>query len=44
MIWSVGTTNWGTAIRHHVTAIGVLCLLGFMLPNIKLHQNTNYFK
>jgi len=24
MIWSVGTSNWGTAVRHHIPAYGVL--------------------
>jgi hypothetical protein len=33
LIWSSGTTNWGTAARHHIPAFGILSLLAFMLPN-----------
>ena len=28
LIWAVGTTNWGTASRHHVPSLGILLLLG----------------
>lgn len=27
-LWSLGTINWGTAIRHHVLAYGLLALTG----------------
>jgi hypothetical protein len=27
-LWSLGTTNWGTGIRHHVVAYGVLVVIG----------------
>ena len=27
--WSIGTTNWGTASRHHVASLGLLLILGF---------------
>ena len=27
-LWSLGTANWGTAIRHHIIAYGPLVLLG----------------
>lgn len=27
-LWSLGTANWGTALRHHIIAYGVLALLG----------------
>lgn len=27
-MWAAGTTNWGTSLRHHVVAFGVLTLLG----------------
>ena len=33
IIWSVGTTNWGTAVRHHIPSLGLLSLLAFMFPN-----------
>jgi len=29
LAWSVGTSNWGTAIRHHIPAYGILCALGY---------------
>jgi hypothetical protein len=27
-LWAMGTANWGTAIRHHVVAYGILVLIG----------------
>lgn len=24
LIWSFGTVNWGTALRHHIPSIGLL--------------------
>jgi len=27
--WAVGTTNWGTALRHHVPGLGLLVLSAF---------------
>ena len=27
--WSIGTTNWGTASRHHVASLGLMLILGF---------------
>ena len=32
-VWSVGTTNWGTAARHHVPAMGIMLLMGFMFKD-----------
>ena len=31
--WSVGTTNWGTASRHHVPSLGLLLLVGFIFKD-----------
>jgi hypothetical protein len=28
LVWSVGTSNWGTASRHHVPAVGLLLIVG----------------
>ena len=28
LMWSIGTTNWGTALRHHVVAFAPFVLLG----------------
>jgi len=28
LVWSLGTVNWGTAIRHHVPGYSVIVLLG----------------
>lgn len=28
-LWSLGTVNWGTAVRHHIPAFGMLCALAF---------------
>jgi hypothetical protein len=34
-LWSLGTSNWGTAIRHHLPAVGVLLFLIGKLKSIK---------
>lgn len=31
-IWSVGTINWGTAMRHHLPSIGLLLITAFAYP------------
>jgi len=31
-IWAVGTINWGTAVRHHIPAFGLLLLAAFACP------------
>ncbi|MEY8188664.1 hypothetical protein AB4X15_03175 [Peribacillus simplex] len=28
IVWSMGTLNWGTALRHHLIAYGILLVLG----------------
>ncbi len=29
IVWAVGTINWGTAVRHHIPAYGLLLLAAF---------------
>lgn len=31
LIWSVGTINWGTSMRHHIPAMGMLLLSAYSL-------------
>ena len=33
-IWSLGTTNWGTGIRHHLPSIGLLLVASFAYQNV----------
>jgi len=33
-IWSLGTTNWGTASRHHLPSLGLLLVMGFAYRNV----------
>jgi len=33
-LWSLGTTNWGTASRHHVPSLGLLVVMGFAYRNV----------
>jgi hypothetical protein len=35
-MWSLGTLNWGTAVRHHVPAMGLLLLAAYARPGRKL--------
>nr|HIL74796.1 hypothetical protein [Rhodospirillales bacterium] len=32
-LWSLGTTNWGTASRHHVPSLGLLLVASFAYRN-----------
>jgi hypothetical protein len=34
-IWSLGTINWGTALRHHIPALGLLLLAAYASSNGK---------
>lgn len=36
LIWSLGTINWGTGIRHHLPSIGFLLVTGFAYRNSSL--------
>ena len=45
LIWAVGTTNWGTASRHHVPSLGILLLLGLAFQDqYKNSKQTNFVK
>lgn len=33
-LWSLGTSNWGTASRHHVPSLGLLLIAGFAYRNV----------
>ena len=42
-LWSLGTSNWGTASRHHVPSIGLLLIVGFVYRNVmSLKYNRSY--
>ena len=34
ILWSLGTSNWGTASRHHVPSLGLLLVVGFAYRNM----------
>ena len=38
-VWSIGTVNWGTAIRHHVPAAGLLLAGAFAYSKKVQNQN-----
>ena len=29
MMWSLGTVNWGNAVRHHIPSVGLLLIMSF---------------
>jgi hypothetical protein len=44
LLWSTGTQNWGTAMRHHLIAYGILLIMGIDgILNI-LNKNTRQIK
>ena len=45
MIWALGTTNWGTASRHHLPSLGILLLLGLAFQDYyKSSKQINFVK
>lgn len=36
MIWAIGTINWGTAVRHHIPAFGLLLLAAYAASDRKM--------
>ena len=40
-IWSIGTINWGTAMRHHVPAMGLLLVAAFLQYSVPRNDKVN---
>jgi len=38
LIWSAGTSNWGTALRHHIPSYGPLCAMGIFGCQLYFHH------
>ena len=38
MLWALGTVNWGSAVRHHIPAMGILVIIGICLLDTNLHS------
>ena len=38
MLWALGTVNWGSAVRHHIPAMGILVLIGICLLDKNIHR------
>jgi hypothetical protein len=36
LIWSIGTVNWGTSVRHHMPSFGLLLFAAYALSNKRL--------
>ena len=45
-IWSVGTINWGTSVRHHLPAWGLLLLAAYGASDgkVRVKKITHYFQ
>ena len=43
-IWAVGTTNWGTSIRHHLPSFGLLLIVGFAYQNVKNNNRLMFIR
>ncbi|MDA9341062.1 hypothetical protein N9R25_03545 [Gammaproteobacteria bacterium] len=44
MLWALGTVNWGSAVRHHIPALGILAIIGICFLDKNLHAVTNLRK
>lgn len=45
-IWSIGTINWGTAVRHHLPAWGLLLLAAYAASDgkVRVKKTTQHFQ
>jgi hypothetical protein len=45
IIWSIGTINWGTSIRHHLPAWGLLLLAAYasLDEKVRLQKNNRFY-
>ena len=41
MLWAIGTVNWGSAVRHHIPALGILVIIGICFLDRNFHAETN---
>lgn len=39
VVWAIGTSNWGTASRHHIIQSQILIILFVFLKNVNLNKN-----
>ena len=39
ILWALGTVNWGSAVRHHIPAMGILMIIGICFLDPKLRSN-----
>ena len=37
MLWALGTVNWGSAVRHHIPAMGILVIIGICFLDQATH-------
>jgi hypothetical protein len=42
-MWSLGTTNWGTAVRHHIPSFGLLLLTAYFAANQRRNVRSKSF-
>ena len=43
-LWSLGTSNWGTASRHHVPSLGLLLVASFAYRNVTSPKYNRSYK
>ena len=41
IIWSLGTVNWATSMRHHIPSFGLLLIVGYSYKNIRFLNMNN---
>ena len=47
ILWALGTVNWGSEVRHHIPAMGILMIIGicFLDPKLRSHKiNKKFYK
>ena len=44
MLWALGTVNWGSAVRHHIPALGILVIIGICFLDQGMHASPSLRK
>lgn len=43
-LWSLGTVNWGNAVRHHIPSVGLMLIVGFAYMRVPHSKKAKQIK
>jgi len=44
VLWSLGTVNWGNAVRHHIPSTGLLLIVAFAYMRVPHSRKAKHIK